>query len=116
MNVFSGTVFMIWIVVPIMITTLTAFYIVLNGNNRFGRAVRGCFMACCQRTMPARTAEQTAEEDTNQSPEEGGPARNETREHLSGRVYAEDNIAPVESVEMDEVRPGPSNASSGPYW
>jgi len=117
----TGTVFMIWIVVPIMITTLTAFYIVLNGNNRFGRAVRGCFLACCQRTIPARRAERTPDRDNNQeTPEDGGLGRNETREHFSGGVYiGEESLAPVESVEqleMEDVRPGPSNASSGSYW
>ena len=119
-EVFSGTVFMIWIVVPIMITTLTAFYIVLNGNNRFGRAVRGCFLACCQRTMPNRRAERTPErEDRQESPQDSGLDRNETQEHFSGSVNGQENLAPVESVgqlEIEEVRPGPSNASSGSFW
>ena len=109
---------MIWIVVPIMITTLTAFYIVLNGNNRFGRTVRGCFLACCQRTIPARRSDQSPERDNN--PGVGAEIeRNHGREHFSGNVSGEENLAPVESVdqmEMEEVRPGPSNASSSSYW
>lgn len=116
----TGTVFMIWIVVPIMITTLTAFYIVLNGNNRFGRAVRGCFLACCQRSISNRRAERTPErEEYQESGEDQGSGRTETQEHFSGSNSGQENLAPVESVgqlEMEEVRPGPSNASAGSFW
>ncbi|XP_063685296.1 leucine-rich repeat-containing protein 52-like isoform X3 [Bolinopsis microptera] len=117
----TGTVFMIWIVVPIMITTLTAFYIVLNGNNRFGRSVRSCFLICCQRTRPPIRAQRSPDRNINQDTPDAGssPGRNSTRNHFSGSVYGEENLAPVENVErveMEDVRPGPSNASSGSFW
>ncbi|KAL5267587.1 hypothetical protein ACHWQZ_G004584 [Mnemiopsis leidyi] len=117
----TGTVFMIWIVVPIMITTLTAFYIVLNGNNRFGRTVRGCFVACCERTMPARRSDLSPERENNQGSRAvfGGNHGNHAREHFSESLSGDENLAPVESVgqlEMEEVRPGPSNSSSSSFW
>lgn len=45
----TGTVFLIWIVVPILITLLTALYILINGNNRIARSLRLHLLAFAQR-------------------------------------------------------------------
>jgi len=49
----TGTVFIIWIMVPVCITLVTAMYILINGGHACGRAIRRfwhryiCYYCCC---------------------------------------------------------------------
>ena len=94
---------MIWIVVPILITSLTALYIVVNGNNRVGRLVRSSLWSCCRGVYGGRQASMPV-----WAPTEDPPTFHQDERQQSAPSRP---LTPVECVEQEmvEVTAGPSN-------
>ena len=105
---------MIWIVVPILITCLTALYIVVNGNNRVGRTVRSSLWSCCRGVFPAgrpsSLAVWAATSDEREQPTLPPPGNQTPDFELTSAMTSSaapssvaQYLAPVESVIEDSI-------------